>query len=257
MSGRVNDMSQRICIVGGGISGLGAAWALSQHPERFDFHVFERNDRVGGNAITVDIPQAEGPPVPIDISVTAFIPSVYQNYLELMRLCGIEHVATRFSYTVHYDGGVYAHDFDSPLKTELRAEIARFQELLVFLKRFNVLNARPSITSSFANPFNYVSMGQMLDLWGISSAFRYKILKPLFVNFVLATNVFDMPASMFSRYLDFFDIEHATPMVTWKGGTRAIYDRMTAGFKHRIHLGRGAARIARDRGGVTVRDTAG
>ena len=44
-------------------------------------------------------------------------------------------------------------------------------------------------------------MGQsLLDCRGLSSAFRYKILKPLFVNFVLATNVFDMPASMFSRY---------------------------------------------------------
>jgi predicted NAD/FAD-binding protein len=250
-------MSQRICIVGGGISGLGAAWTLHQHPEKFDFQIFEKNDRLGGNAMTVDIPQAKGPPVPIDISVTAFIPSVYQNYGELMRRYGIEHVPTRFSYTVHYDGGVYAHDFDSPLKTELKGDIDKFQRLLAFLKKFNVLNARPSIASSFANPFNYLSMGQMLDAWGISSAFRYKILKPLFVNFVLATNVFDMPASMFSRYLDFFDIEHATPMVTWKGGTRVIYDRMTEAFKDRIHLGRGVSRITRDESGVTVRDTNG
>ena len=73
--------------------------------------------------------------VPIDISVTAFIPSVYQNYLELMRRYDIEHVPTRFSYTVHYDGGVYAHDFESPLKAELMADIERFKRLLAFLKR--------------------------------------------------------------------------------------------------------------------------
>jgi uncharacterized protein len=252
-----NDMSQRICIVGGGIAGLGAAWALNQHPDRFDFQLLEKNERLGGNAMTVDIPQAEGAPVPIDISVTAFIPSVYQNFIELMRRYGIEQVPTRFSYTVHYDGAVYAHDFESALKTELQGEIDRFKRLLAFLTRFNFLNARPSIASSFANPFNYVSMGQMLDLWGFSSAFRYKLLKPLFVNFVLATNVFDMPASMFSRYLEFFDIERATPMVTWKGGTRAIYESMTAAFKDRIHLGRGVARITRDHDGVTVRDTSG
>jgi predicted NAD/FAD-binding protein len=250
-------MSQRICIVGGGIAGLGAAWALNQQSDKFDLQVFERNDRLGGNAMTVDVPQSKGPPIPIDISVTAFIPSVYQNYMELMRFCGIEQVPTRFSYAVHYDGDVYAHDFDSSLKTELKGDIERFKRLLEFLKRFNVLNARPSIASSLANPFNYVSMGQMLDLWGLSTAFRFKILKPLFVNFVLATNVFDMPASMFSRYLDFFDIEHATPMATWRGGTRAIYDRMTASFKDRIHLGRGVARIVRDKDGVTVRDTSG
>jgi predicted NAD/FAD-binding protein len=250
-------MTQRVCIVGGGVSGLGAAWTLARHPDRFDIQLFEKNDRLGGNAMTVDIPQANGAPVPIDISVTAFIPSVYQNYLELMKLCGIDHVPTRFSYTVHYDGGVYAHDFDSPLKNELRAEIARFQALLAFLKRFNILNARPSVALASVNPWNYVSMGQVLDLWGLSSAFRYKVLKPLFVNFVLATNVFDMPASMFSRYLDFFDIERATPMTTWKGGTREIYRRMSASFSDRIHLGRDVRSVKRDASGVTVRDAAG
>ena len=29
----------------------------------------------------------------------------------------------------------------------------------------------------------------------------------MFVNFLMATNVFDMPASLFARYLEFFDIE--------------------------------------------------
>lgn len=250
-------MTARICVIGGGVAGLGAAWALRRHPERYDVHVFEKNDRVGGNAMTVDIPQEHGPPVPIDISVTAFIPAVYQNYTELMRLCGIEPVATRFSYTVRYGDGIYAHDFESPLKDELREEIARFQQMLAFLKRFNVLSARPSLALSFANPWNYVSMGQVLDLWGFSSAFRYKVLKPLFINFVLATNVFDMPASMFSRYLDFFDIERATPMTTWNGGTRAIYERMTESFRDRIHLGRGVARVTRDGAGVVVRDAGG
>lgn len=250
-------MPLRICVVGAGISGLGAAWALQQHPDRYDVHVFEQNQRLGGNAMTVDIPQNEGQPVPVDISVTAFIPSVYHNYMALMSRYGVESVPTRFSYTVHYDGGVYAHDFDSPLKVELQSEIDRFQRLLRVLKLFNILNRRPSIVLSLLNPFNYVSMGRVLDVWGLSSHFRNKVLKPLFVNFVLASNVFDMPASMFARYLDFFDVERSTPMVTWQGGTRNIYERMTEGFKDRIYLGRGVARIQRDRHGVVVRDTHG
>ena len=32
-------MKRRICIVGGGVSGLGAAWGLNHHPELFDFTV--------------------------------------------------------------------------------------------------------------------------------------------------------------------------------------------------------------------------
>jgi hypothetical protein len=138
------------------------------------------------------------------------------------------------------------------LKTTLRGDIDRFQGLLAFLKRFNVLNSKPSMLLASTNPFNYVSMGQMLDAWGISAPFRVKILKPLFVNFVLATNVFDMAASMFSRYLDFFDIEKATPMVTWAGGTRRIYECLSRDFKDRIRLNTAVTRIERDGSGVTV-----
>ena len=63
-------------------------------------------------------------------------------------------------------------------------------------------------------------MGRMLDAWNISVDFRYKVLKPLFVNFVLASGLFDMPAALFARYLDFFDIESGTPMVTWNQAPR-------------------------------------
>jgi protoporphyrinogen oxidase len=39
----VGKMSERkrICIVEGGISGLGAAWALHRHPDRFEIALYE------------------------------------------------------------------------------------------------------------------------------------------------------------------------------------------------------------------------
>jgi predicted NAD/FAD-binding protein len=248
---------ERICIVGAGAAGLAAAWALDRHRARWDVHVFEANDRIGGNALTVDVPQRDGSTVPIDVSVTAFIPSVYHTFVRLLSLHGIEQVPTRFSYAVRYGEDVYAHDFDSALKDALAPDLARFAKLLSLLGRFNVLNRRPSLALSALNPFNYVSMRTMLDVFGVSNDFRFKVLKPLFVNFVLATNVFDMPASMFSRYLDFFGVEKATPMVTWKGGTRRIYERLTEGFADRIHLRRRVVSIRRSRRGVDVRDASG
>ena len=80
---------RRIAIVGGGISGLGAAWALDHHPDRFDFRLFEAQDRIGGNAVTADMPQDDGSSIPFDISVTACIPSVYHHILLLMEKFGI------------------------------------------------------------------------------------------------------------------------------------------------------------------------
>ena len=248
---------QRVAIIGGGVSGLGAAWALHRHPDRFDFRLFEAHGQVGGNAITVDMPQDDGTSIPFDISVTACIPSVYHHILLLMQKHGIELVDTRFSYSVRYRGQVYAHDFDSEIRRQLAAEIARFQRILRRLHWFGGLTRARSKFLNALNPFNYVSMGTVLNLAGLGGEFRYKILKPMFVNFLMATNVFDMPASLFSRYLEFFDIEVATPMQTWDGGTRRIYENLSAGFRDRIHLNRPVRKVYRRASGVVVEDEDG
>ena len=253
----MNFQRKRVCIVGGGISGLGAAWALSHHPDRFDFELWEKNPRIGGNAVTVEIPQDDGSKIPVDISVTAYIPTVYHHYVILLARYGIVALPTRFSYSVRYGDGVYAHDVESPLKAELRPEIERFQALMQRMQRFTALSGSTSRLIAAANPYNYITMGRLLDLHGFSSEFRFKVLKPLFVNFVLASGLFDMPAALFARYLDFFNIERSTPMVTWDQGTANLYRKMSAHFRDRIHLGRGVARIFRDASGVLVRDEQG
>ncbi len=248
---------RRIAIIGGGVSGLAAAWALDQHRDRFDFRLFEAQDRIGGNAVTADMPQDDGSSVPFDISVTACIPSVYHHVVLLMKQLGIELVETRFSYSVKYRGQVYAHDFDSEIKEQLQSEIARFQRVLRHLHRFGRLSRSRSKFVNALNPFNYVSMGTVLNLGGFSGDFRYKILKPMFVNFLMATNVFDMPAALFSRYLEFFDIETATPMQTWDRGTRRIYEGLSANFRDKIYLKRHVRKVYRQPSGVLVEDEDG
>lgn len=250
-------MKKRVCIVGGGIAGLGAAWGLSHHPDRFDFVLYEKNRRLGGNAVTVEIPQDDGTKIPVDISVTAYIPTEYRHYIQLLDRYGIKQMPTRFSYSVYYGQDVYAHDFESPLRTELKEEIERFQKALRFVDKWNRLSRTRSAFLAALNPFNYIKMGLFLNLLGLSHAFRYKILKPMFVNFVLATNIFDMPTSMFCRYLEFFDIERATPMMTWDQGTANLYRHMTAGFQDRIRLGCGVRRIRRSEDCVLVEDENG
>ncbi|MCY4544748.1 MAG: FAD-dependent oxidoreductase [Gemmatimonadetes bacterium] len=248
---------RRIAIIGGGISGLGAAWALNQHPDRFDFRIYEARQQVGGNAITADMPQDDGGSIPFDISVTALIPSVYHHILLLMRKFGIELLDTRFNYSVKYHGQVYAHDFDSDIRRQLQPEIVRFQRLLKRLHRLGRLTHSRSSLVNTLNPLNYVSMGTVLNLGGFSGDFRYKILKPMFVNFLMATNVFDMPASLFARYLEFFDIESATPMQTWDQGTRRFFENLSVDFRDKIYLGRPVRKVYRRPNCVVIEDPDG
>ena len=230
---------------------------MHQHPDRFDFRLFEAQDQVGGNAVTADMPQDDGTSIPFDVSVTACIPSVYLHILLFMQQHGIELVDTMFSYSVKYRGGVYAHDFYSGIRRQLQPKIDRFPKLLRRLKWFGRLNRSRSRLLNALNPFNYVSMGAVLNLGRFSGDFRYKILKPMFVNFLMATNVFDMPASPFARYLEFFDIEIATPMQTWDRGTRRIYEKMSAGFQDKIYLGRPVRKVHRRPSDVDVEDEDG
>ena len=250
-------MRRRIAIIGGGISGLGAAWALHHSSDRFDFRLYEAHDRIGGNAITADMPQADGSTIPFDISVTACIPSVYHHMLLLMEQFGIELIDTKFSYSVKYRGQVYAHDFDSEIKQQLQNEIAQFQRLLRRLHWFGGLTRSRSKLLNALNPFNYLSMGTLLNWGAYSGDFRFKILKPMFVNFLMATNVFDMPAALFARYLEFFDIESATPMQTWDQGTRRIYENLSAGFQDKVYLSRPVRKVYRQEYGVVVEDENG
>ena len=245
---------RRIAIVGGGISGLAAAWALHHHPDRFDFWLFEAQAQIGGNAITADMPQDDGSTIPFDIFVTACIPSVYHHILLLMEKFGIELIDTRFSYSVKYRGHVYAHDFDSTIREQLQPEITKFQRTLRLMHRFGWLTRSRSKLLNALNPFNYISMGTVLNLTGLSGDFRYKILKPMFVNFLMATNVFDMPASLFARYLEFFDIESATSMQTWDQGTRSIYENLSANFRDKIYLNRPVRKVYRQSSHVVVED---
>ena len=245
---------RRVAIVCGGISGLGAAWALHHHPDRFDFRLFEAQAQIGGNAITADMPQDDGSTIPFDISVTACIPSVYHHILLLMEKFEIELIDTKLSYSVKYHGHVYAHDFDSTIREQLQPEIAKFQGAPRRLHRFGWLPRSRSKLLNALNPFNCISMGTVLNLTGLSGEFRYKILKPMFVNFLMATNVFDMPASLFARYLEFFDMESATPMQTWDQGTRSIYENMSTHFRDKIYLNRPVRKVYRQSSHIVVED---
>ena len=256
-TGEDTKRPQRIAIVGGGVSGIGAAWTLHQHPDRFDFRLYEAQGQLGGNAFTADMPQDGGGSVPFDISVTACIPSVYDHIVLLMEKFGIDLLETRFNYSVRYRGRIYAHDFDSGIREDLQHEIAKFQRVLKRIHRFSPLTHARSKFLNALNPFNYISMGTLLNLTGFSGDFRYMILKPMFVNFVMATNVFDMPAALFARYLEFFDIESATPMQTWDQGTRRIYENLSAGFRDRIHFNRPVRKVYREPSQVVVEDEAG
>jgi len=72
----------KIAVIGSGVSGIGAVWALNEHSVH-EVHLFEANDYLGGHTHTVEIPPCKGSKTSVSRNVdTGFI----VNQLQLVML---------------------------------------------------------------------------------------------------------------------------------------------------------------------------
>jgi len=55
----------RIAVIGGGVSGLSATWALNEHSNH-QVHLFEPGEYVGGHTHTVKFDRQGKPPAMVD-----------------------------------------------------------------------------------------------------------------------------------------------------------------------------------------------
>ena len=83
-------------MVGGGVSGLSAAYVLSQ---AHDVTLFEKDHRLGGHAHTHDITLA-GQSWPVDTGFMVFNPRTYPNFIRLLDRLGISSRNSDMSFSV-------------------------------------------------------------------------------------------------------------------------------------------------------------
>src|SRR5271165_2553192 len=91
----------RIAVIGTGVSGLSAAWLM--HP-RHDVSVYERAGRIGGHSNTVSVP-LDGLEIPVDAGFIVYNTATYPNFVQLLRVLGIESIETDMSFSASLRGG--------------------------------------------------------------------------------------------------------------------------------------------------------
>ena len=89
----------RIAVIGAGVSGLGAAWALRNV---HDVTVFEKRDRLGGHANTVRI-DYDGAQIDVDTGFIVFNPLNYPNLIALFEHLGVDSHRTDMSFGFSLD----------------------------------------------------------------------------------------------------------------------------------------------------------
>src|SRR5664279_2146264 len=91
----------KIAVVGTGISGMAAAWLLSN---RHQVTVYERADRIGGHSNTVDAATPHGP-VAVDTGFIVYNQQTYPNLTALFEHLNVASEATEMSLGVSLKGG--------------------------------------------------------------------------------------------------------------------------------------------------------
>ena len=239
----------KIAVIGGGISGLGAALALKDHHH---VQLFERAPRFGGHADTQEI-DIKGKKITVD---TGFIVYNTANYPNLTALFAALDVPTKWSdmsFGMSLSGGAmeYACDgLDKIFAQRRNALSLPFLRLLSDIRRFNATAAQQLDCGKLAG----LSLGAWLAREGFSDWFRNRFLLPMggAIWSTPTARVMDFPAENFVSFFRNHDLMTGLdPAQRWRtvdGGSREYVVRIIAALGPRAQAGRAVTRVDRRTG---------
>jgi hypothetical protein len=247
----------RIAVIGTGVSGLSAAWLLQP---RHDVTVYEKADRVGGHSNTVSV-RLDGVEVPVDTGFIVYNAPTYPNFVELLRVLGVESCESDMSFAASLDGGRVEYSgsgLAGLFSQRVNLVRPRFWGMLADLARFYrraTRDARRGIAEE-------MSLGDYLAAGRYGSAFRDHHIVPMASAIWSAApaEILDYPAASFLRFHDNHGLLRLTGRPVWRtvvGGSRAYVTRLVQPLAGRMRVGAGAVRIERIGGRVVVIDGGG
>ncbi|MGU3493460.1 NAD(P)/FAD-dependent oxidoreductase [Xanthobacteraceae bacterium A53D] len=241
----------RIAVIGGGISGLSAAWLLSH---RHQVTLYEAETRIGGHSHTVDTPAG-----PVDTGFIVYNEATYPNLTALFTHLGVPTKASDMSLGVSLDEGRLEYSGDSlgALYAQPGNLLSiRFWSMLRDLLRF--YREAPD----HAHALEEISLDTYLHARGYGAAFRDDHLYPMAAAIwsTPAADVGAYPAAAFIRFCTNHGLLQLRDRPDWRtvdGGSRAYVERITAPFRDRIRLGSPVRAVRRHGAGVEVVDGIG
>jgi uncharacterized protein len=230
------DVSMRVAIVGAGVSGLSAAYALRDQAE---IVLFEKNTRLGGHANTVEV-EEDGNIIGIETAFMVFTNSSYPNFCRFLQETGVEavpHTGT-FTFSDHIRGIEYPSADLVRNRVQLEAIYpAWFCDMVDEVKRF-----RREASSHLYSGQARMTLGKYLDLHGYSQVFRESYLMLIIAEVwsIPVELIWEMPAS---TVLGYFltrgegGIGELKGWCTVKGGSISYIRRVLDMVKPEVRLG--------------------
>src|ERR1700733_3076571 len=252
----------RVAVIGTGIAGNAAAWALSK---RYPVTVYDRDIRPGGHSHTVSI-DYDGTRVAVDIGFIVYNELNYPDLTALFAHLGVETVASCMSFAVSAGAGWF--------EWKGGGENWRETALGLFAQSGNLLSPsylrmlRDILAFNAQSVEDYAS-GRLAGLT-LGEYFAFRKFAPRLLTDYLApmgaaiwsapaSEMLDFPAE---NFIAFFSnhrlLQYDRPVWrTVKGGSARYVEKLTAGFHDQLRLGCAVTSIRRTAHGVVVSDSHG
>ncbi len=233
-----------IAVVGGGITGLSAAWLLSQ---RHQVTLFEREPRLGGHANTVTVATPDGD-CPIDTGFIVYNTACYPNLIALFDLLGVPTAPAAMSFAVSLDRGGYEYSgtgvhglFGQPSNLWNPGHWRMARDILRFFRDAEALRSSPAGETR--------SLAAWLRENTYSEDFIERHILPMAAA-IWSTprdEVLAFPAAAFCRFFanhGLLQVRNRPQWRTVRGGSREYVSRLAAAYRGDDPDGRGRRRCA-------------
>ncbi len=231
---------KKIAIVGSGISGLGAAWALR---DTADVTLFEKDNRLGGHACTHTL-DYDGTALNVDLGFIVYNGVNYPNLIGFFDTLGVETEASDMSFSVtDPDGWTWASTPAGIFAQKRNFLNLRFHRFWQTILKFNDI-ARKDLASGAIND---TTLGAWLERHGFDEEFRRNYILPMGAA-IWSTpehRILEYPALSFFQFFDNHRLMHKE-RPKWRtvtGGSRNYVNRVADILGERVRTQSSVAKL--------------
>lgn len=252
----VTGGKRRIAVIGGGISGLAAAWLLSRKDH---VTLFEAAGHVGGHTHTVDV-EVDGLTFPVDTGFLVFNRRTYPNLCAMFGVLGVKTVESEMSFgvsLVDQDLEWAGSDLNTVFAQRSNLLKPAMWRMLADILRFNREATRMAVSGESPD----LPLGAYLAAHHYGTAFRNWYLLPMAAAIWSCPTraMLDYPLSTFVRFCHNHGLLQVLNRPTWmtvQGGGRE-YVRKILDLLDDVRVNNPVQQVVRDESGVWIQSPRG